>query len=205
VGGDGSVVSVSGATAAAASTACARPAVWCTHGGAEYSLFDCDGDGIADPYCEDSAGRTYSVLSSQGCERVGPNAQCQTITPTAMPTHVPTAHACDDGSHGCDTTSTRCAVTEGHGFSCECLEGFESVESSTTACAQTPAPTATPTQMPTHVPTAHACDDGSHGCDTTSTRCAPTAAPTLTPTMHPCTDGSHGCDTTTTQVHLQVA
>jgi hypothetical protein len=51
----------------------------------------------------------------------------------------------------------------------------------------TPEPTLDPTSAPTPEPT----------LDPTS---APTHAPTHVPTNHPCDDGSHGCATTSTQV-----
>jgi hypothetical protein len=73
-----------------------------------------------------------------------------TDTPTDMPTNMPTFHPCDDGTHGCDLTSTECASTNGNDntFTCECLEGFVSTYD-ITSCSATAAPTSAPTSHPT--------------------------------------------------------
>ena len=42
---------------------------------------------------------------------------------------MPTEHPCDDGSHDCDTMSTRCEeLMGGYGYACSCLEGFVSAD-----------------------------------------------------------------------------
>jgi cathepsin B len=76
-----------------------------------------------------------------------------TVEPSSVPTHMPTLHACDDGSHGCDTSSTQCEEDDGTGFTCACLEGFVADESSDTSCMATASPTPEPTEEPTPEPT----------------------------------------------------
>jgi hypothetical protein len=116
----------------------------------------------------------------------------RTIAPTAAPTHMPTLHACDDGSHECDPASTHCEKQEGRSYICACKEGFVTHTDSgadsgadsgvderrelgvtplSTSCIATPAPTGTPTKAPTHMPTLHICNSGAHGCDMASTLC----------------------------------
>jgi hypothetical protein len=76
-----------------------------------------------------------------------------TPEPTDAPTHMPTQHPCDDGSHGCDTSSTQCEKGDGTGFTCACLEGFVADASSKAGCVATASPTPEPTQEPTAGPT----------------------------------------------------
>jgi hypothetical protein len=96
-----------------------------------------------------------------------------TAEPTFSPTHEPTLHACVGGTHDCDDDTTVCVTdeTKENSFTCDCAEGFvgpaELNENHNWACAATESPTLEPTNMPTD----HACDDGSHGCDTASTMC----------------------------------
>jgi hypothetical protein len=88
-----------------------------------------------------------------------------TAAPTDAPTHMPALHPCDDGNHGCDTSSTQCEKTEsssnGHGqdiassYSCACLEGFvvDLAAPGHDSCMATANPTLEPTAEPTTEPT----------------------------------------------------
>ena len=124
--------------------------------------------------CECLEGFVQSEDSTKRCVQT----DAPTPEPTATPTHMPTFHACDDGSHGCDLTSTM-AVKVGTECMCECLEGFVASPDDTKQCVQTEAPTPTPTatpvvaptEAPTHMPTDHPCDGDEHGCDSLSTVC----------------------------------
>jgi hypothetical protein len=91
--------------------------------------------------------------------------------PMGMTTHAPTSHPCDEGTHDCDTHSTQCEETVLGGVACACLEGFTTNAASTTSCTATDAPTPEPTHAPTHLPSFHPCDDGTNGCDTSTTQC----------------------------------
>jgi hypothetical protein len=94
-----------------------------------------------------------------------------TETPTDAPTHSPTKHVCNDGTHGCDLTSTYCAIVLGtHQHTCECLDGF--VTHTAHRCTATFAPTEAPTDAPTDAPTKAPTE-------------TPTDAPTDTPTDAP--------------------
>jgi hypothetical protein len=74
--------------------------------------------------------------------------------PTSAPTHMPTEHPCDNGTHGCDTSSTQCEKQAADAaFVCACLEGYVVDGTSRTWCRGTPAPTSTPTNAPTAAPT----------------------------------------------------
>ena len=75
-------------------------------------------------------------------------APTETPTSTDAPTTAPTKHPCDDGSHGCDMTSTVCEAAD-KGYECQCLEGFVTDPTSTKRCIATNAPTNTPTLSPT--------------------------------------------------------
>jgi hypothetical protein len=75
---------------------------------------------------------------------------------------MPTDHPCDDGSHGCDMSSTQCLQNEYASYSsydtapsymCECLEGYVSDPDSETSCMATTAPIRLPTAAPTSSPT----------------------------------------------------
>ena len=55
---------------------CVRPSGWCVHTGATYIKKDCDGDGLADPVCQDDSGQFGSVLSSNGCKDTWPYGTC---------------------------------------------------------------------------------------------------------------------------------
>lgn len=55
---------------------CSRPVGWCTHQGAQFSMEDCDGDGIEDPMCEDSRGNAGFRGSASGCSENWPFAVC---------------------------------------------------------------------------------------------------------------------------------
>jgi hypothetical protein len=76
-------------------------------------------------------------------------------SPSAAPTHLPTFHPCDDGSHGCDLSSTQCVVYPGqaHLHACQCREGYVSSANSDTSCSATLEPTQSPSQTPSPFPT----------------------------------------------------
>eukprot|EP00935_MAST-01C_sp_MAST-1C-sp1_P002135 g2135.t1 len=80
---------------------------------------------------------------------------------------------CADGTHGCDTSSTRCIavatdeVAEGVSIKCQCLVGFITDPTSVNSCLATTHPTSTPTLHPTQLP----CADGNHHCDTVVSVC----------------------------------
>jgi len=68
---------------------CIRPKRWCTHSRSTYALVDCDGDGIKDPFCEDTQKRTGFLSSAQSCKSTWPSGPCQAPNPpdaTAAPT-----------------------------------------------------------------------------------------------------------------------
>jgi hypothetical protein len=90
-----------------------------------------------------------SVTTEEPTEEPTPEP---TPEPSKAPTHMPTKHPCDDGSHGCDTSSTQCEKDDGTDFTCACLEGFVAVLSSDTSCMATASPTAEPTEEPTVEP-----------------------------------------------------
>jgi hypothetical protein len=119
-----------------------------------------------------------------------------TVLPTLMPTRMPTVEKCFNGTHGCDLSSTYCAKSGylmynwSDSFSCVCLQGFQPHPNNQFVCLPIPptnapstndpaaftmrptkSPAAIPTAQPTHVPTSRPCEDGSHGCDSLTTRC----------------------------------
>jgi hypothetical protein len=101
---------------------------------------------------------------------------------------LPTHHACTDGSHLCDTTTTQCIMDLEFGtFLCLCLEGFVHSLTDMTSCAATPAPTAMPSIPPTMVHTfAPSVDPTS--IPTVTLTATPTASPTIAaPTAQPST------------------
>lgn len=57
---------------------CKRPSHWCTHSGASYSEeFDCDGDGIIDPKCDDHKRQETGFLgSASSCTDTYPYGVC---------------------------------------------------------------------------------------------------------------------------------
>ena len=57
---------------------CVRPSGWCVHTGATYIQKDCDGDGLADPVCQDVSGQFGSILSSNVCKDTWPTGTCIT-------------------------------------------------------------------------------------------------------------------------------
>jgi hypothetical protein len=59
---------------------CARPAGWCGHPDSNYMELDCDGDGIADPFCKDILGQTGFRGSADHCLDTWPQGQCKTCT-----------------------------------------------------------------------------------------------------------------------------
>jgi hypothetical protein len=138
-------------------------------------------------------------------------AEEATATNTLAPTVEPTASVCADGTHGCDTETTRCVsmLAEAEGIasmeaalvvSCECLAGFLPDPNDASRCLAagtisdpTPRPVPTPlllpTHVPTHMPTWNACTDGSHGCDLESTICVAIANGALNVTTCKCREG----------------
>jgi len=58
---------------------CDRPARWCSHARAQYhDNFDCDGDGINDPYCVNDDGSAFGFLgSAQDCKDSWPRGRCE--------------------------------------------------------------------------------------------------------------------------------
>merc|ERR1719282_2046777 len=52
---------------------CSRPTGWCN---SSYSTKDCDGDGIADPYCRDAEGNSGFRSSASGCKDTWPTGVC---------------------------------------------------------------------------------------------------------------------------------
>jgi hypothetical protein len=61
---------------------CLRPDGWCHHGGSNYLMLDCDGDGVADPYCKDVAGQSGFRSSANHCADTWPQGVCQECTIT---------------------------------------------------------------------------------------------------------------------------
>jgi hypothetical protein len=58
--------------------ACKRPRGWCGHRGSGYnSKLDCDGDGVADPYCYDKKGNYGFIGSANGCQSNWPRKKCK--------------------------------------------------------------------------------------------------------------------------------
>jgi len=55
---------------------CARPQGWCIHSGAHYAEQDCDGDGVADPYCTDGQGSKGFIPSARSCKDTWPGGTC---------------------------------------------------------------------------------------------------------------------------------
>ena len=115
-----------------------------------------------------------------------------TLQPTSPPTLIPTQHACNDGSHGCDTTAhgicERMCGRDGScaGFQCSCVSTHHCSDGDCTAVghtcewntdgptvAPTPAPSAAPTANPTGSPTRW---------PTYAPQRSPTAAPSAAPT-----------------------
>jgi hypothetical protein len=94
-------------------------------------------------------------------------------TPSAEPTHMPTAQECDSGAHDCDLETTQCVDSES-GYSCVCREGFVPT-GSTNSCTPTASPTAGPA----------AADPGFvvHALQERPTKAPTTAVPTSKPTV----------------------
>ena len=65
---------------------CPRPGGWCTHD-TTYEEKDCDGDGIADPTCDDGLGNFGVISSKNSCSDSWPNGNC--ITPGPKPAPIP--------------------------------------------------------------------------------------------------------------------
>ena len=55
---------------------CPRTTNWCPQPDKTFQLIDCDGDGIPDPTCSDSEGNFWLKSSANGCQTMGPSAQC---------------------------------------------------------------------------------------------------------------------------------
>jgi hypothetical protein len=85
-----------------------------------------------------------------------PTSCLATVVPSVSPTRMPTLHRCDDGSHGCDPTSTQCVFHPGeaHLYTCECKKGYAMDLTSPTSCLATVVPTALPSISPTKCPSA---------------------------------------------------
>jgi hypothetical protein len=115
-------------------------------------------------------GTNWVVLSNGHSYSTSPMAHLGT-----MPTHAPTGSPCEDGSHSCDLSSTRCEF-RGSGYEwsgilyeCMCREGFVP-DGTQVSCARPP--TASPTTPPTKVEVLCSndcwaandgvCDDGLH-------------------------------------------
>jgi len=58
---------------------CERPSGWCIHSGSTFTMKDCDGDGVDDPYCSDSAGFSGFRSSKAACADTWPNGGCKPI------------------------------------------------------------------------------------------------------------------------------
>ena len=57
---------------------CTYKPFWCRHAGAFAITFgDCDGDGIADPICRDSAGKFGAIESGNNCAHTYPSGTCK--------------------------------------------------------------------------------------------------------------------------------
>jgi len=56
---------------------CPRPTGWCGDDAETYLLFDCDDDGIPDPFCSDVDGWQWTLQSSQNCLQAGPEVICR--------------------------------------------------------------------------------------------------------------------------------
>jgi len=65
---------------------CKRPRTWCTHTGATYTQYDCDGDGILDHVCQDRNGGEGFLSSAAHCRSTWPRGRCQAKkTPCSRP------------------------------------------------------------------------------------------------------------------------
>jgi hypothetical protein len=54
---------------------CSRPGGWCSHAGSSYSQVDCIGNGsYGDHLCTDNMGQRGSILRTNGCSSIWPNA-----------------------------------------------------------------------------------------------------------------------------------
>ena len=130
---------------------------------------------------------------------IGALGMCNTCMTSSCPEEKDeSAHHCGEGTHFCwknddgNQADAKCVTQADGGYTCECPEGSHEklahlthkisedwvelrhlCEGSTTT--PTAAPSAVPTGSPTHAPTEHACDDGSHRCDTKTTYCVPRA------------------------------
>ena len=121
-----------------------------------------------------------------------------TSNPTSTPTEFPTAHACDDGSHGCDSTHygiceqlgnaeaghrCRCAPTH-HCSDGDCTTPGHTCEWNT--MLPTAAPTSEPTRHPTQSPTRNPSRNPTTA-PTSSPSTPPSAGPTSSPSASPTT------------------
>jgi hypothetical protein len=98
------------------------------------------------------------------------------IAPTNYPTEQPTWETCADGNHGCDPSSSMCAVIQLHGavgFECDCLAGFVKDPMDMQACLPvTVAPSISPTvdsSLQTPAPTPVLLETRSTKCNSSTT------------------------------------
>jgi hypothetical protein len=65
---------------------CPRPNGWCSHAGSSYKdNVDCDGDGVADPHCNDNKGNNGFLSAKLGCTDNFPNAVSNTCKAQSCP------------------------------------------------------------------------------------------------------------------------
>ena len=135
--------------------------------------------------------RSPSDIPTSSSPTLFPSRLPTTGSPTAWPTTAPTQHACDDGSHACDTTEFgtctplisdpdrhRCGCADGH----QCSDG-DCGTVGHTCVPITEAPTQSPTtNFPTSAPTAEPTTPEPMTADPTT---RPTTFPTILPTMFP--------------------
>lgn len=93
----GRLASESGQVGSSAPGSCPRPPEWCTHPGATNQQKDCMGNGVAgDQVCTDTAGRRGTILRSDNCTPIWPNATgCGGGSAGAVQAQAPQAPQCN--------------------------------------------------------------------------------------------------------------
>jgi len=90
---------------------CIRPQGWCIHSDAHYAVKDCDGDGVADPYCTDIHGHTGFIPSAGSCKDTWPGGTCKCARPQGWCIHSG-AHYAEQDCDGDGVADPYC--TDGH-------------------------------------------------------------------------------------------
>jgi hypothetical protein len=78
---------------------CVKKETWCTHVGSTYAEKDCDGDGVPDPTCSDTAGNFGVLMSSAGCADSWPTGECLSTSCGGVQEHKCVTRKLTDGNY----------------------------------------------------------------------------------------------------------